>query len=96
MKEIYIKLEFDKADTRLAGNPLGKQVYKNQVEHQIDYNCKNIIEFPNHIEKIASSFTQGFFSELVKNIGFVGIEKIIKIRARNEKLEKDMMEDLLK
>lgn len=90
-----IELRFDKATTRLAGNPYGRKIYMEQVKGRIKYNEKNCIIFPNQIEKIASSFTQGLFSEIIKKIGYVGIDQKIQIKARNEELEKTIYEDLL-
>lgn len=90
-----INLVFDKSTTRLAGNPYGKSVYREQIERKIDYNKKNIIVFPNNIEKVASSFIQGLFSEIVKNIGYVGISEKIELKSRTEELTKEMYEDLI-
>lgn len=63
-----IKLEFNGAITRLAGNPYGKKVYEEQVKNIFDFNDKNVIIFPNTIEDIAISFVQGFISEILEKI----------------------------
>ncbi|MBO5239148.1 MAG: hypothetical protein J6B50_10315 [Lachnospiraceae bacterium] len=81
-----IELKFDKSDTRLAGFPYGKMIYDKQVKDNINYDDKIMIVFPTQIEKIASSFVQGFFAEIVKNIGYAGIEKQVDIVAGTPEL----------
>lgn len=81
-----IELKFNKADTRLAGFPYGRKIFDEQVENKINYNDKITIIFPDQIEKIASSFVQGFFAEIVKNIGYSGIERQVEISARTPEL----------
>ena len=37
-----IELKFDKATTKLAGNPYGRSVFHDQLRDKIDYSKKNI------------------------------------------------------
>lgn len=90
-----IILNFDKADTRLAGNPYGKTIYNEQVKKVINYDKVNVIYFPDNIEKIASSFVQGFFSEIISNIGYDGAREKIELKAQNELIVENMWKDLL-
>lgn len=90
-----IELKFDKATTKLAGNPYGRSVFHDQLRDKIDYSKKNIIIFPNNIERVASSFTQGLFSEIIKEIGYDKLNQIIKIEAGSGELEKRIYEDLV-
>ena len=90
-----IELTFGKADTRLAGNPYGKEVFRSQVKGVLDYNDKNVIVFPASIEKIASSFVQGFFSEVISEIGFGRFNEVIEVEAGTEELVNQILEDLL-
>ena len=92
---ITIKLEFDKAATRLAGNSYGKSEFEKQVKDKINYEVLNIIIFPDQIEKIASSFTQGFFAEVIEKIGYARFNEVIKIEAKDEKLANTIYSDLL-
>jgi hypothetical protein len=92
--ENKIDLKFDKMTTRLAGNPYGKSVYKEQVKDKIDFSKINIICFPENIEKIASSFTQGFFTEIINEIGFNGIDTKIKLITKKKELEEEVLRDL--
>lgn len=89
-----IELKFDKATTRLAGNPYGRSVYTEQVESKMDYKCLNIIVFPNNIEKVASSFVQGFFAKIVDKVGYANFDKVVLIKTRNDELSKNIRNDL--
>lgn len=90
-----IYLKFDKSATRLAGNPYGREVFREQAKDFIDYDSKNHIIIPDNIQRIASSFTQGFFAEIIDRIGYEGIEEKIVIETSNEELKKDIYEDLI-
>lgn len=92
---VRIELRFAKADTRIAGNPFGKAVFCEQVKEKINYNDINVIIFPETVEKVASSFVQGFFSEVIAEIGYKRFSEVIRIKARTEDLERQMIEDLL-
>lgn len=92
--ENKIELVFDKATTRLAGNPYGRAVYNEQIAGKIDYEKMNVIYFPDNIEKVASSFTQGLFAEIIENVGYSGVNDTVIIKAKNEELEKTIYEDL--
>lgn len=81
-----INLSFPKSETRLAGFPYGEEVYKNQVRDNISFEGKITIIFPDQIEKVASSFIQGFFANIVAAIGYKGIEKNVIIKTQNENL----------
>lgn len=87
MKQVKIELKFDNDMTRLAGNPFGREIYNEQVKDRLDMNAYNIIIFPESIVGIASSFVQGFFSDIVNKIGLYEFNNKIQIIA-NEKVEK--------
>lgn len=81
-----IKLRFDSTITGLAGYQYGKKVFEDQVQGQIDYkNEKIVLWFPDNIRRMASSFIQGFFEDIVKSIGIEGIEKKVEISSGNNK-----------
>jgi len=57
-----INLSFKNSVVALAGNPYGKNVYKEQVVPKLGENeDRIIISFPSQIEYVTSSFIQGFF-----------------------------------
>lgn len=89
-----IKLTFDKATTRLAGNPYGRSIFEEQVEKKINYSALNIIIFPDEIEKVASSFTQGFFSKVIEKVGYSKFEKVVLIKAKTKELSNNIYKDL--
>lgn len=62
-KKIYLK--FDNHISELAGFDYGEEVYRKQAKDK-DFDT---IVFPDHIELIASSFTQGFFKDLLHQYG---------------------------
>lgn len=81
-----INLEFSKSETRLAGFPYGETIYNDQVKGNISFDDKIEIVFPDQIEKVASSFVQGFFSAMVSVIGYSGIKQQVKIVTGTPKL----------
>lgn len=89
-----INLTFEKATTRLAGNPYGKAEFEKQVKNLINYQGVNTVVFPVQIEKVASSFTQGFFAEVIEKVGYAGFDNVIKIVAKDEKLADAIHSDL--
>ena len=93
MKTKIFNLKFDSSVTRLAGNPYGREVYDKQLKGKIDFDAISVIVFPKEIENVASSFVQGFFCEIVDNIGFDGLQTKIKIEA-NDKVEEKVKKSL--
>lgn len=87
-----IILKFDKTLTGLAGYDFGTETFEEQVEGKIDYMRKIEIVFPDNIERIASSFIQGFFEKFIEKIGVSGIEQQIDIKSS----KKDMKETIIK
>ena len=90
-----IRLQFDKSLSCLASNPYGKTIYDEQVRGRLDSNKKNIIEFPSFIDDIAISFIQGFFKNIVKEMGFGGFMKKVEIRVSSEELHQKILDNIL-
>lgn len=89
-----INLKFPKSETRLAGFPYGEEVFKNQAQDIISFDDQITIIFPDQIEKVASSFVQGFFANLVMNIGYKGIERNVIIITKNEALTSSIRKNI--
>lgn len=89
-----ITLKFKGDITGLAGYQYGEKVYNEQVKDNINLNEEIFIEFPDNIERIASSFVQGFFSDIVSEIGLEGVEKNVKIITKKPKLTKSVYDNL--
>jgi len=93
-----VELKFDKSETRLAGFPYGEATYTDQVKESVELQKNNEerikIIFPAQIEKVASSFVQGFFSELINTIGYDKIEELFIIESSNEKLTKKIIANM--
>ncbi len=90
--ENKIELSFDKRLSGLAGYQYGVNEYKRQVEGKINFEQDIVLIFPDNIVRIASSFIQGFFGEIVKRIGISGIEDNVEILS----VRKDMKEVIIK
>jgi hypothetical protein len=86
------KLVFDKSITCIAGYEYGEEVFKKQVMNNISYDDTITIIFPERIVKVASSFIQGLFKEIINNIGYEGVEKKVIIKTGSEELTKQMMD----
>lgn len=71
----------DKTLTKLAGNPFGRELFQEQVKDKIDLNNQFIIEIPDQIDYLATSFVQGFFGEIYKKIGPEGMDKNMTVYA---------------
>lgn len=94
MKENRIILSFDKTLSGLAGNNFGYEEYKRQIKEKFDYNSNNIIVFPNTIEKVAISFIQGMFKEILEKINKNEIETYVTIKSSSEQLSKKIIENI--
>lgn len=93
--ENRIELSFDKKLSGLAGYQYGLSEYKRQVEGKIDFDKDIILIFPDNIVRIASSFIQGFFEELVGEIGVSGIEERVKIVSIKKGMKDVVIKNLL-
>lgn len=78
-----IELAFDKMINNLAGNRFGREIYQSQVKAKIVLDVKNIISLPLQIEDIASSFIQGFYSELSEKYGKEQALEMMELQSDN-------------
>lgn len=92
--EQRIVLKFPKDLSKLAGNTFGRTTYENQVKETIDLSQKIIFSFPAGIDRIASSFVQGFFDALVNEIGISGIEEQITFESSVPNIKEFVLENL--
>lgn len=89
-----VSLVFNKTITKLAGFPYGESIYETQIKDKVDLFQPCKIVFPSNIERVASSFVQGLFSEIVKAIGYQGVEDNIEIETANKELTADIWDKL--
>ena len=94
MEGKQICLEFNPMVTRLAGFDFGEDTYREQVENQIDISKETTIVFPKQIIKVASSFVQGFFSEIIAQVGLDGIGSSVIVDAENKELIVSILDNL--
>lgn len=90
-----VKLELPKDTTNLAGFDYGNTIYEKQVKNKINIEKEYTIEFPDHINMIASSFVQGFFSEIVESIGLLATEERTNIKSVHDNIVKNTLKKLL-
>lgn len=76
-----IELVFDKQLTKLVGNTFGREIYDEQVKGRIDLSQRVCIALPSVINRVASSFVQGFFDDIVRQIGVSGVEEKFEFEA---------------
>lgn len=94
MERNNINLEFDKSISGLAGNEYGYEEYNNQIKEKIDMNKINVIIFPNNIEKVAISFVQGMFRDILSEIDKEELEKYIEIQSSSDELTKKIIDNI--
>ena len=77
-----VELMIDKSLSFIAG----EKIFKDQAAKKIDMSKQFYIVFPEHIILCASSFVQGFFSEIRKS---VGMSDIIAVKTLEEAKQTD-------
>ena len=88
MENNIIELKFDKTISGLAGNDYGYEEYKKQIKDKYNYDKKNIIIFQEQIKKVAISFVQGMFKDILKEIDKNEIEEYVIIKSSSDQLTK--------
>lgn len=95
MKSKEITLDFEKSLTKLSGFDLGKELYDSQIKEKIDYTeDKIIIQIPQQVDLVGSSFIQGFFEDMVNKIGISGIEEKVMIKSSISNLKQVIIDNL--
>ncbi|MFR4986813.1 MAG: hypothetical protein ACLUCH_05410 [Lachnospirales bacterium] len=79
-----IKINVNKTITKIAGNELGVEKYNEKIKSICDdiKDQKFKIIFSDNIDFIAPSFIQGFFEDIVLQIGIEGIENNFEFYAK--------------
>lgn len=95
MNNNTFNLVFNKTVTHLAGFLYGSEVYKEQVEKNIDFNNTIVIIFPKEIVRVASSFTQGFFQKIIEKTGYKDFSNKVKIQSENQEVVKSIYDNLI-
>lgn len=90
-----VEIKVDKSITGLAGYNYGKKIYTEQVKNKIDLEQNFVIVFPDNIQRMASSFIQGFFEEIIGEIGILGIERQLEVKSSNSDLKQIIVRNLI-
>lgn len=94
MRKNIIKLKFATDISSLAGNDYGYLTYLDQIKDNLNWDGKNVIVFPNHIDRVSIGFVQGLFREILKRTDKSDIERLIKIKTNKILLNKKIMNDI--
>ena len=94
MENNIIELKFDQTIAGLAGNDYGYEEYKKQIKDIFDYNKNNIMIFPDQIKKVAISFVQGMFRDILEKIDKNEIEKYVTIKSSSEQLTNKIVSNI--
>lgn len=94
MNNQIIKLEFAKDLSKLAGNRFGRTIYETQVKDRINFNDKIVFVFPEAIDRVASSFVQGFFDDIMMQLGLAGIKEKVFFESSIVDLKEFVLENL--
>lgn len=89
-----ITLCFENGLCKLVGASFGHYVYQTQVKGVINLAQNVVLVFPAEIDRISSSFVQGFFEEIVAEIGVAGVKKQIAFNSSIEDLKEFVLENL--
>lgn len=92
--EQRIELVFAKDLSKLAGNTFGVNTYEKQVKGKIDLSKQIIFVIPTRIDRVASSFVQGFFDAIVNEIGISGVEEQISFESSIPNIKEFVLENL--
>ena len=79
--------------TKLAGNKFGQKCYL-EIKNRININDDIIFVLPDRIDRVASSFVQGFFSELYLALGYSGIKEKISFETKIQDFKEFVLENL--
>ena len=94
MENNVIELVFDKTIAGLARNDFGYEEYKKQIKDKFEYNKKNVIVFPEQIKKVAISFIQGMFRDILEKVDKCKIEMFVEIRSSSEQLTTKILNNI--
>lgn len=87
MENKLIKLQFGNTIVALAGYDYGVKIFKNLVEEKADLHNSLMIEIPETIQIVASSFVEGFFSKWVEQYGYEYVLDKVKVICTNKRVE---------
>lgn len=89
-----IELSIPKDITKLAGNSYGVKIYNEQVKDKYVIKDGCVIVFPKQIDRVASSFIQGFFSDIMNTMGYTAIGERIEVESSIKDLKSFIMSNL--
>lgn len=96
---VTVNLFFDHKPSGLLGGDIGESVYQSQIADKIrnvtlGADTKLILVFPNYVERVAASFTQGLTKELAKKYSRPLLATYIFVEASSERLAEKIIKDI--
>lgn len=86
-------ISVDKGIEALAGYRLGKEMFTDQLKGKIDFSKPIHITIPIQVKAVSSSWVQGFFEEILDNVGYINFNKVVKIDG-DKKIAKTIYQNL--
>ncbi len=86
MNENRILLFFPTSIKDLTGNSYGRKIFEQQVEPKWREDMHNIIELPENIEDVGSSFVQGMYTKISEKYGKRNALEYMSFDSENEKI----------
>ncbi|MBO5435310.1 hypothetical protein J6A31_05795 [bacterium] len=90
-----VALTFNKNIVALGSRENGRNAYAEYARGKLNPNEDFYIEVPDTIKWVSSSFVQGFFEEIVNQIGYSLTQKRMHIICTNTKIAKDFKNKLI-
>lgn len=89
-----IALSFEEGLRKLVGVDFGRDTYQSQVKAVIDLSGTVTFVLPPEIDRVSSSFVQGFFEEIVREVGIDGVREQVALKASIDGLKEFVLENL--
>lgn len=84
--EKKITLQFDKLVVDLTGNTLGRTTFKHQIEPYFDAENVTVVEIPETIDDVGSSFVQGIYSFISEKYGKSRALEMLRLESENPEI----------
>ena len=95
MEKKRIALKIPNTYSFITGNDFGRKVYEEQIRNSYSAGEECTIVFPNTVEGVSISFTQGLISEIASQIGKDEILRTITFEASTEYLVDKIRRDII-
>ena len=88
---MIIELNFPKTTTDLSGNKLGREIFRSEVEPNINTAESVEVVLPEQIRDVGASFVQGLYASLSEKYGKEQALEIMMLKCKNEEANKKII-----